>query len=380
LQRKKKKETMRFTISSNDLSKTLNLAAGSLGSSSLIHILEDFLLDLKDNKIKVVATNMETAITTFMDVESSDEGTAAVPGRLLLDTLKALPNQPVELFFDEENQTLAIEAAFGKYKMAFDRSGDYPTVPKPTEDDEVVIPSAVLQNVLSHTIIALSSDEIRLAMTGLFVQVDFDKLIFVSTDAHRLVKYTYGNVTTNVSTSFIIPKKGLLLLKAILPDKTDIRMSFDRSFVFFSWGNTTVSCRLVEAQFPDYNLAIPAANPYNLRVSREALIQSLKRILIFANKTTNQIVMDVTDGSLTITARDLDYSNEATEQMPCSFDGEPMTISYNGRFLFELINVLKDENIRFELMAPNKAGLIFPEEQDEYEDLLMLIMPVMVSR
>jgi DNA polymerase-3 subunit beta len=371
---------MRFTISSNDLSKTLNLAAGSLGTSSLIHILEDFLLDIRDNKLKVVATNMETSITTYMPVDSTDEGVAAVPGRLLLDTLKALPNQPIEFQFDEDKQTLTLEASFGKYKMAFNRAADYPEIPQPNKEDVVEIPSDVLQNVFANTIIALSNDELRLAMTGLFVQVDFDKIVFVSTDAHKLVKYAYGNIQSNVSSSFIIPKKGLLLLKSVLPENTTIQMSFDRGFVFFSWGDTSVSCRLVEAQFPDYNVVIPPANPYKLHINRDALIQSLKRILIFSNKTTNQIVLDITPGSLTITARDIDFSNEATEQLTCTYEGEPMSISYNGRFLLDMISVLKVEDIRMELLAPNKAGLLFPEEQLEHEDILMLIMPVMIPR
>jgi DNA polymerase III subunit beta len=371
---------MKFNIPSNELSKTLNQAAGSLGTSSLIHILEDFLLEIKDNKLKVVATNMETSITTYMDIDSAEEGIAAVPGRLLLETLKALPSQPIELQFDEEQSTLTLEASFGKYKMAYDRASDYPEIPRPNEEDVVVIPSYVLQNVFSNTIIALSNDELRLAMTGLFVQVDFDKIVFVSTDAHKLVKYAYGNIQSNVASSFIISKKGLLLLKSVLPENADVRMSFDRGFAFFSWGNTTISCRLVEAQFPDYNVVIPPANPYKLLINREALIQCLKRILIFSNKTTSQIVLEITDGSLTITARDIDFSNEATEQLACSYDGEPMTISYNGRFLLDMISVLKVDEVRMELLAPNKAGLLFPDEQIENEEILMLIMPVMVPR
>ncbi len=371
---------MRFTIPSNDLSKTLNLAAGSLGTSSLIYILEDFLLEIKENNLKVVATNVETSITTHMPITSEDEGMAAVPGRLLLDTLRALPSQPVDLFFDEDNQTLLIEASFGQYKMAFNRAADFPEVPKPNKEDVISIPSEILQNVFSNTLIALSNDELRLAMTGLFVQIDFDKITFVATDAHKLVKYSYGNIEASVSTSFIIPKKGLLLLKSILPDKKDIQISFDRNFAYFTWDNTSVSCRLVEAQFPDYNMVIPVDNPFHMHVNREALLQSLKRILIFANKTTNQITLDISDQSLTITSRDIDFSNEATEQLVCTFNGEPLSVSYNGRFLLDMISVLKHDEVRFELLAPNKAGLIFPEEQSENEELLMLIMPVMGSR
>lgn len=373
---------MRFHIPSNELSKTLNLASGALGSSSLIHILEDFLLEIKDQKLKVVATNMETAITTYMAIDSVEEGLAAVPGKLLLDTLKALPNQPIELHFDEDHQVLHLEAANGHYKMAFNRAADFPTVPMPSPDreDSVFINSDILLSVLSHNMIALSNDELRLAMTGLFVQIDFDKVTFVSTDAHKLVKYSVAGINSNVSTSFIIPKKGLMLLKTILPESTDVRLDFDRSFVFFSWNDTIVSCRLVEAQFPDYKMVIPTSNPFKLTISRDALIQSLRRILIFANKTTSQVTMEIAEGSCTITARDLDFSNEATEQIPCVFEGEPMALSYNGRFLLDMVSVLRVEEVRFELLAPNKPCLIFPAEQSEQEEILMLIMPVMAPR
>jgi DNA polymerase III subunit beta len=369
---------MKFNISSSELTQTLMVAAGALGTSSLVHILEDFLVEIEEDKMIVSATNMEIGITTRASIHSEESGKAAIPGRLLLETLRALPVQPVEISIDDESQMLELVSSFGKYKIAVDRAADYPIIPKPDTETSFMIPSFVLQSAIANTIFALSTDEIRMAMTGLFTKVEGDKVTFVATDAHKLVRYTFGGIDNAAEASFILPKKALLLLKGVLPENTDVKVSYNRNFAFFEWDETRLSCRLIEAQYPDYNVVIPAANPFKLVINRESLLQSLKRISIFSNKTTNQVILQISESSLTLNARDVDFSNEATEQLSCTFEGEHLSIAFNARFLIEMLSVLKDTDIIMELAAPNKAGLLFPAEQAEREDLLMLVMPVMV--
>jgi DNA polymerase III subunit beta len=371
---------MKFSVSSAELSKVLSMASGAIGTGAVIYILEDFLFELEGNKLNISATNIEVSIKTTIEVQGEEDGKAAIPARILLDTLKAMPAQPISFDINEETNMVELESSFGKYKLAFDKVDDFPELSQPDKEDIMTIPSEILQHAISNTLFAISNDDMRLAMTGLYVQIDFDKVTFVATDAHKLVKYTYRAVESNFATHFIVPKKALSLLKSILPSNTNIEVSFDDKFVYFTWGNSWMSCRLIDAQFPDYNVVIPVESPYQMTVSKEALNSCLKRISIYANKTTNQVAFHIVDKSLTVKAQDLDFNNEAVEQLSCEFDGESMTIGFNAKFIIEMLNVLDTDEIVMKLIDPAHAGLIIPVDIDENEDLLMLIMPVMIPR
>ncbi|MCB0615087.1 MAG: DNA polymerase III subunit beta, partial [Phaeodactylibacter sp.] len=214
-----------------------------------------------------------------------------------------------------------------------------------------------------------------------YFQVDFSKLILVATDAHKLVKYTFQDVSSEVSTSFIVPKKALNLLKGILPDKDkqEVQLSFNVSNAFFSFNNTELVCRLIDHRYPDYNAVIPVDNPNTLSLERAGFQNSLRRIAIYANKTTNQVTLNINEGSLTISAQDLDFSNEATEQLACSYDGDPLNIGFNAKFLIEMLGVLESEEVKMELSTSTRAGILLPVEESEGEEILMLVMPVMLS-
>lgn len=216
-------------------------------------------------------------------------------------------------------------------------------------------------------------------MTGVYVSLDFNKLTFVSTDAHKLVRYNFQNVKSEVSTSFIIPKKALNLLKNALPENGEVTMSFDKANAFFTFGDTHLVCRLIDARYPDYNAVIPVDNPNTLTIKRTDLLSSLKRIAIYANKTTNQVILDISPDSLTISAQDLDFSNEANEQLSCNYEGSPVRIGFNAKFLIEMLSVLESDEVKMELSTPSRAGILLPTEEPEGENILMLVMPVMLS-
>ncbi len=370
---------MKFEVSSTDLLKKLQVASGAINPNPVLPILEDFLFDLNGNQLTIVSTNLETSIVTGIEVMMNEEGKIAVPAKILLDTLKALPEQPITFSAETEKNAIKVKSAYGEYKLAGDSADDFPEIPELQDADVVKLPSEAVHNAINRVLFATSSDELRLAMTGVYVQVDFNKVIFVATDAHKLVKYTYGNVKSETTSSFIIPKKGFTLLKSALSGDVEVEMAFNKTNTFFSFGDTRVVCRLVDAKYPDYNAVIPVENPNLLTLSRQDFQNSLKRIAIYANKTTNQVILNINDGSLTISAQDLDFSNEATEQLTCSYDGESMTIGFNAKFLIEMLGVLSSDEVKFELSTPNRAGILLPSDKEEYEDLLMLVMPVMMS-
>lgn len=370
---------MKFSATSSDLLKALQMVGGAIGSNPVLPILEDFLFDLKGNVLTISASDLETSIVTKLEVSASEEGLIAVPARILLDTLKGLPQQPVSFESDPDTFTIQLTSAYGKYKLAGENGQEFPEIPSDSEVDKITIDSAVLSQAIAKSLFATSNDELRPAMSGVYFQVDFNKIIFVATDAHKLVKFAYTGIESDVSTNFVVPKKSLNLLKGTLPNTGEVTLSFNHSNAFFSIGNVLLVCRLIDARYPDYNAVIPVDNPNSVTVTRTDLLSSLKRIAIYSNKTTNQVIFSISDGSMTISAQDLDFSNEATEQMVCSLEGEGMTIGFNAKFLIEMLNVLESDSVKIELSTPTRAGILLPEEANENEEILMLVMPVMLS-
>jgi len=370
---------MKFSISSSELLVQLQIAGGAIGSNPVLPILEDFLFTINDNLLKITATDLETTIVTEVEVMADTNGTVAIPARILLDTLKALPQQPVTFSVDEETFGIQITSAYGKYKLAGENGADFPRIPDSEGTDTLQIAAPVLSQGVNKSLFATSNDELRPAMTGVYFQVDFNKLILVATDAHKLVKYTFTNLESEISTSFIIPKKALNLLKSALPGEGTVSIAFNKANAFFSFDNIRMVCRLIDARYPDYNAVIPVDNPNELIVNRSDFQSSLKRIAIYANKTTNQVILNIQDGSLTVSAQDLDFSNEATEQLSCTFSGEPMNIGFNAKFLAEMLGVLESEEVKIQLSGPTRAGILLPTDEMENVEILMLVMPVMLS-
>lgn len=370
---------MKFSVSSSELLKRLQIASGAIASNPVLPILEDFLFVIAQNKLKIAASDLETSITTEIEVMADADGTIAVPAKILLETLKALPQQPITFDINLENFGIKITSAYGEYKLAGEDGEDFPKIPEPEAVDSLSMPGRALEHGITKTIFAASNDELRPAMTGVYFQIDFNKLVLVATDAHKLVKYTFNEVGSEVSTSFIVPKKALNLLRGALPDKEDVTLSFNSANAFFSFGSTELVCRLIDARYPDYNAVIPVDNPNTLTMVRSDFQNSLKRIAIYANKTTNQVILNIKDGNLVISAQDLDFSNEATEQLACTYEGEPLTIGFNAKFLVEMLGVLDADEIKIELSTPSRAGILLPTEGVEGEEILMLVMPVMLS-
>jgi DNA polymerase-3 subunit beta len=370
---------MKFKASSHDLYYHLSKAAGAISTNPVLPVLEDFLFTLRGNLLTITATNLETTVITEMQISSDEDGQIAVPAKILMDTLRALPDQPVTVTVDDKSRGIEITSAYGKYKLAGDNPDDFPDIEMVDDDHGVILDAAQLSGALSKTLFATSTDDLRIAMTGVYMQIDFNKVTFVATDAHKLVRCVYGGISTEHTGAFIVPKKALSLLKGVLTDSGKVTLHHGKTNVSFSFDGTRMVCRLIDANYPDYNAVIPKDNPNSMGVSRGEFLQSLKRTAIYANKTTNQVVLNIDDGSLTISAQDLDFSNEATEQLTCTYKGQPMSIGFNGKFLIEMLGVLDTDEIKMELSTPTRAGIVLPGEKKDKEDILMLVMPVMMG-
>lgn len=371
---------MKFIVSSSALLKQLSALSGVLSTSNALPILDNFLFQVDKGELKISASDLETTMTSTLNVESKDSGTIAVPARLLLDTLKTFPEQPLTFTIDKKKFAIEISSDYGKYKLTGHDGEDFPKIAEIESPSSFEMDVDTLGKAISKTLFAVGSDELRPVMCGVFVQLEPNGITFVATDAHKLVRFKRNDAKSKKATSYIIPKKPLTLLKNILSGSGKVTVEYNNTNVSFSFGNTLLVSRLIDGKYPNYDAVIPKENPNKMIVDREAFLNSIRRVSIFSNKTTHQVRLKVKGSELNISAEDLDFSNEANERLTCSYKGEDMEIGFNSRFLAEMLSNMDCEEVQFEMSSPNRAGVMVPSKgSSKEEDILMLVMPVMLN-
>jgi len=371
---------MRFIVSTSILLKQLQAINGASSSSTVLPILENFLFEIKDNVLTISATDLQTSMVTSLQIEAKEEGRVAMPSKILIETLKTLPDQPVAFSVDTNTLAIEISAGDGKYKLSGENADDFPKIPAIENAYVIEMPAPILGEAIAKTIFAVSNDELRPAMSGVLVQLGEQSVTFVSTDAHKLVRYRRKDIKADKATSIILPKKALSLLKSSLPSEDiNVSVEYNATNAFFKFGNISLICRLIDERYPDYEAVIPQINPNKLTLERQLFLNTLRRVVIFANKTTHQVRLKISGSELNISAEDLDFSNEAHERLSCQYDGEDMEIGFNAKFLVEMLNNLSSEEVVIEMSTPNRAGLLVPAIADDNEEILMLVMPVMLN-
>lgn len=371
---------MKFIASTSSLLQKLQLINGVISSRAVIPILEYFLFEVENGILTVTGTDLEISMRTKISVEAQDEGKVAIPTQLILDILKTLPEQPVTFTIDEENHAIELTSDNGKYKISGENPDDFPKFPEVEGASSLELPSNVLNEAIAKTLFAIGNDELRPALTGLYTEMSTDDLKFVSTDGNKLVKYVRKDSQAGQEDNFILPRKALNLLKNSLPEQSiPVAITYNRVNALFNFDDTHIICRLIDHKFPDYNAAIPTDLPRKLRVNRVDLLNSLKRIAIFSNKTTYQVRFKITGSELQLTAQDLDYSNEGYERLSCEYEGEDMEIGFNARFLIEMLQILDSDEGLISLSAHNKPGTLQPVNGEDNEEILMLLMPIVLN-
>ncbi|MFM6948849.1 MAG: DNA polymerase III subunit beta [Aquirufa sp.] len=371
---------MKFKVASNVLLKQISAIGGVVASNPIIPILENILVELEGNQLILTASDLQTVMTTRVEVDGSENGSIALPARLLLETLRSLPEQPVTISADQGTFGAEIATANGRFKLSGENPIDFPRIPEVSKNQSISLSAMTLGEAIANTLLAVSNDDMRPAMTGVLIQMTGDHTNFVATDGHRLVRYRRNDIKTEGQSSLILPKKALALLKSTLPsDDTEVKVEFSQSNAFFSFQSFQLICRIIDERFPEYENAIPKQNNNIVTINRLEFLSSVKRISIYSNKTTHQIRLKLTANKLTLSAEDLDYSNEANEALSCEFSGTDMEIGFNAKLVSELLSNLSAKFVDIKLSEPNKAGLIIPSDQDENEDILLLVMPVMLN-
>ena len=370
---------MKFIVSSSQLLKQLQVLGGVINSNNTLPILDNFLFEVSENQLKVSASDLETTMSAVVTIESDSSGSIAISARLLLDTLKTFPDQPLT-FKTEGDSIIEISSDQGKYDMAYFGGDEFPKSVSLPSPSKTIIPSNILATAISKTIFAAGNDDLRPVMSGVFFQFSSQNLTFVATDAHKLVKYTRTDVTADKTAEFIMPKKPLNLLKGVLSGEEDVTIEYNDANAKFTFENFVLICRLIDGKYPNYEAVIPKENPNKLTVDRASFQNSVRRVSIFSSKTTHQIRLKMAGTELNISAEDIDFSNKADERLNCDYQGDDMQIGFNSRFLSEMLSNLSSNEVLIEMSLPNRAGILTHiDGTDEGEQITMLVMPVMLN-
>ena len=375
---------MKFVASSTELLSHLQAISRVISSKNTLPILDNFLFNLKDKKLTITASDLESTLVTMLELENvDDDGIIAIPAKLLLDTLKEFPEQPLSFDVNKDSKAIVISSQNGKFTVIGQNGEDFPKLPSIKDDgkNSIRAKASLVLNGINKTLFATADDELRPVMNGIFIELTTTDISFVASDAHKLVRYKRADVDSNVSGSFILPKKPASLLKNILQKEIgDMLIEFDEKNAYFQLPNYQMVCRLVEGTYPSYNSVIPVNNPNKLVIDRLEFYNTLKRVSVFANQATNLVKLQLSGNQMVISAQDIDFSISAYERLMCQYDGDDMEIGFKSSFLVEILANLDSSDIALEMSDPSRAGIILPiEKETEAEDVLMLLMPMMVG-
>ena len=375
---------MKFVVSSTDLLSHLAAISKVISSKSTMPILDNFLFNLSGTKLTITASDLESTLITSMELDNTEnEGTVAIRAKLLIDTLKEFPEQPLTFQIDPDNFNIEIFSDNGKFSIVGYSGDEFPEIPKVDEEaaTSVTVNNNILLKGIEKTLFATADDELRPVMNGIFIELSPENLGFVASDAHKLVRYRRTDAKSEFESSFILPKKPAGLLRNLLPrEENDVKVEFDEKNAIFYLSEYKLICRLVEGNYPSYNSVIPSDNPNKMTIDRLSFYNTLKRVSVFSNQASNLVKLGISDNQLVVSAQDIDFSISAVERLNCEYNGDDIEIGFKSVFLIEILANISSDDVRMEMSDPSRAGLLLPvEAEEDEEDVLMLLMPMMIN-
>ena len=373
---------MKFIVSSTGLFSHLQAISRVINSKNSLPILDCFLLELTDGTLSITASDSETTLVTSIEVVESDgDGQFAVSSKTILDALKEIPEQPLTFVVNPENYEILVQYQNGKYSLMGQNADEYPQTPRLGDNAvNVTMEAPVMLNGINRALFATADDELRPVMNGIYFDITTEDITFVASDGHKLVRNKTYKARGIEKAAFILPKKPASLLKNLLPkEQGDVQIGFDDRNAIFTLENSSMTCRLIEGRYPNYNSVIPQNNPHKATIDRAAFMSALKRVSVFSSAASSLIKLHLDFNRIQISGQDIDFSTSAEETLMCQYEGNPMSIGFKSTFLIDILNNISSQEVIMELADPSRAGVILPVDQEDEEDLLMLLMPMMLN-
>ncbi len=375
---------MKFVVSSTVLLDHLQSVGKVINPKNTLPILDNFLFKLENNELEITASDLESTLVTKITIENStDTGSIAIPARILTDTLKEFPEQPLTFDINTETMAVVINSENGQFNIVGQQGEDFPQLPTVKDDKkaEIQLPCELLLNGITKTIFATAEDELRPVMNGIFFELNKENITFVASDSHKLVRYKRSDAKAEKEASFVFPKKPANMLKSVLlKNDANVKLIFDDKNAIFEMPDYKLICRLTEGKYPSYDAVIPTENPNKLTIDRLDFYNTLRRVSVFSNQASNLIKLEIKGNQLTISAQDIDFSISAYERLKCQYEGDDLEIGFKSSFLIEILSNLTSSEVFIEMSDPSRAGILLPtEKENDKEDVLMLLMPMMVN-
>jgi len=373
---------MRFDVSSSALLARLQSVSKVIASKNTLPILDCFLFQLDGNQLTITASDVETRLVTTLEVMNMEgAGLFAVSAKILLEPLKKLPEQPLTFDINDDNLEIFIYFENGKYNFIGQKGDTYPQQ-KPLNESTVTLTmeSDILLGGINRTLFATAEDELRPVMNGIFFDISTANLTFASSDGHKLVRLRNNSVQADSQASFILPKKPANVLKSILSRTSEhVKIQFDENTAHVTTNNFQMVCRLIEGRYPNYNSVIPHDNPNKLTIDRASFLYALERVTVFSNPGSSLVKLQLSSDLMVMSAQDIDFATSAEEKINCRYNGMDMNIGFRGTVLIEMLTNINSSDIILALADPSRAGVIIPVENEENEELLMLLMPMVLN-
>lgn len=370
---------MKFTVASSELQKALTKISGVVPSKSTLPILENILFDLSKNSLRLAATDLEVSMAASIEVKGGEDGKIAVPAKRIMETIRALPDVQLVFTADLSANKVKMITETGEYALVGESSDEFPTIPQFKGEEKITLDGELLKRMINRTIFSVSVDELRPAMTGVLLQLTPKETRAVATDGHRLVRISYTSIAQSKSKKdIIIPSKALMLVSKSI-ENGETTLTIDTSHVQFTLGNTTLTSRLIEENYPNYESVIPLDNDKTLTVSRDILLASVRRVALYSNATTRQIRFSLKKNEMKVAAEDIDFGGEAKEKVSCEYSGDELEIGFNSTYIIDMLSHIDADEVVFKLSSPVRAAIIAPAKQRDHEDLLMLVMPMRLN-
>lgn len=372
---------MKFNVAGKIFQQQLQAVSKVINSKNALSILDNFLLHVEGNTLTITGSDQENVLSARLEIfESECDGEIAIPAKRLLEITKEISGQPLSFIINDETKEIDIRFLNGHFNFMGVGADEYPRRRQLDEEArQMVIDASVVVKGIENTLFAVSPESVRPIMTGIFWDIHQEDITFVSSDTHKLVRYINSESKPGFEGSFIMPSKPANILKGIITkEENAVKISFDSKGATFDFGEYSLSCLFINGNYPNYNRVIPKENPFQMTVDRVSLLTALRRVSIFATKSSNLVVLHFQPGELNLSAQDLDYGTSAEENVTCDYEGNDMTIGFNGNFMIEILNNMKCDTIIFKLSDPARPGLYTPLEQQENEEILVIQMPMQV--
>ncbi|HLF14374.1 MAG TPA: DNA polymerase III subunit beta [Bacteroidota bacterium] len=370
---------MKFSVPVAELQKHFGNVGSVIPTRSTLPILENFLFEVTGNKLKIIGTDLDTAMTVSVSINGMKDGKMAVPAKRLMDTVRALPPGNITFTGEGASNKISLVTENGEYKLTGESSDNFPTIPDVKGGMEFSVKDDVLRRLVNNTIFAVSNDELRPAMTGIYFQLSGKEVRAVSTDGHRLVRIINTGIDTGKTTrDIIVPAKAMQSVAKAVSDG-ECKITLDDKHALFSFGTTTLTTRLIEEKYPNYESVIPSDNTRDLRLNTGDFLASIRRTSLYANSATHQVRLSLSKNTLIVSAEDADFGSEAKETVKCEYSSDAMDIGFNSGYLVDVMNHVETGEAVIHLSNATRAIIIEPAKQKDGENIIMLVMPVRLS-